>query len=57
MLLESRYLVERFRLTAQDVAELDYSVPVYVAAFNDHFAFANHCISALSKAKRHTCAA
>ncbi|MCI1187879.1 hypothetical protein MON38_10645 [Hymenobacter sp. DH14] len=38
MLDESRYLVERFRLSATDVATLDFSVPVWVAAFNDFFA-------------------
>lgn len=38
MLDESRYLVERFRLSATDVAQLDFSVPVWVSAFNDFFA-------------------
>lgn len=37
MLDESRYLVERFRLTPGDIAELDYSIPVWVAAFQDYF--------------------
>lgn len=38
MLDQSRYLVERYRLTARDVAELDFSVPIYDALLNDYFA-------------------
>jgi hypothetical protein len=38
MLDEARYLTERYRLTAQDIAELDFSVPIYDALLGDYFA-------------------
>lgn len=38
MLSESRYLTERYRLTAQDIVELDFSIPVYDKGLNDFFA-------------------
>lgn len=38
MLDESRYLTERYRLTAQDVAELDYTVPIWDAGLGDYLA-------------------
>lgn len=37
LLDKSRFLVERFRLTAADVAAIDYTVPVWVASFQDYF--------------------
>lgn len=38
MLDEARYLTERYRLTPQDIAELDYSVPIWDGLLNDYFA-------------------
>jgi hypothetical protein len=38
MLDEARYLVENYRLTAQDIAELDFSIPLYDKGLNDFFA-------------------
>jgi hypothetical protein len=38
MLDQSRYLSERYRLTAQDVAELDFSVPIWDGLLGDFFA-------------------
>lgn len=38
MLQESRYLRERYRLTPQDIAELDFSIPIYDAGLGDYFA-------------------
>jgi hypothetical protein len=38
MLDQSRYLTERYRLTAQDVAELDFSVPIWDGLLSDYFA-------------------
>jgi hypothetical protein len=38
MLDESRYLVERYRLTPQDLAELDFSVPIWDSMLGDFFA-------------------
>ncbi len=37
MLDESRYLVERFRLTPRDIAELDFSVPIWDGLLGDYF--------------------
>jgi hypothetical protein len=37
MLDRARYLVEKYRLTAQDITELDFSVPVYDKELNDFF--------------------
>ena len=38
MLDQSRYLTERYRLTAQDIVELDFTVPIYDALLGDFFA-------------------
>jgi hypothetical protein len=38
MLDESRYLTERYRLTARDIAELDFSVPIWDGILGDFFA-------------------
>jgi hypothetical protein len=38
MLDQSRCLTERYRLTAQDIVELDFSVPIYDALLGDYFA-------------------
>jgi hypothetical protein len=38
MLDQARYLTERYRLTAQDIAELDFSVPIWDGLLNDYFA-------------------
>ena len=38
MLDQSRYLTERYRLTAQDVAELDFSLPIWDGLLGDYFA-------------------
>ncbi|MBO2010875.1 hypothetical protein [Hymenobacter negativus] len=38
MLDETRYLVEQLRLTPADIAGLDYSIPVWIDAFQDYFA-------------------
>ena len=38
MLDQSRYLVERYRLTPQDIAELDFSVPIWDGTLGDYFA-------------------
>jgi hypothetical protein len=38
MLTETRYLTERYRLTAQDVATLDYTRPIWDSALGDYFA-------------------
>ena len=38
MLDQSRYLSERYRLTAQDIAELDFSVPIWDGLLGDFFA-------------------
>jgi hypothetical protein len=38
MLQESRYLKEFFRLTPQDIAELDFSIPIWDNALGDFFA-------------------
>jgi hypothetical protein len=38
MLDRSRYLTERYRLTPQDIAELDFSVPIWDALLGDFFA-------------------
>jgi len=34
---ETRVLTERFRLTAQDIVELDYSRPIWLEDFGDYF--------------------
>jgi hypothetical protein len=38
MLQESRYLVERYRLTPQDISELDYTIPIWDGYLGDFFA-------------------
>jgi hypothetical protein len=38
MLDQARYLTEQYRLTPQDIAELDYSVPIFDAVLGDYFA-------------------
>lgn len=38
MLDHSRYLTERYRLTPQDIAELDFSVPIWDGGLGDYFA-------------------
>jgi hypothetical protein len=38
MLDESRYLTERYRLTPRDIAELDFSVPIWDGVLGDYFA-------------------
>jgi len=38
MLDSSRFLVERYRLTPQDLCELDYSVPIWDSRLGDYFA-------------------
>ena len=38
MLDQSRYLTEYYRLTPQDIAELDYSIPVWDGILGDYFA-------------------
>lgn len=38
MLDQSRYLTERYRLTAQDIAELDFSVPIWDGLLGNYFA-------------------
>lgn len=38
MLDRSRYLTEKYRLTPQDIAELDFSVPIWDAGLGDYFA-------------------
>jgi hypothetical protein len=38
MLDESRYLTENYRLTPQDIAELDFSIPIWDGGFGDYFA-------------------
>jgi hypothetical protein len=37
LLDETRVLTERFRITAQDIAELDYSRPIWLEDFGDYF--------------------
>jgi hypothetical protein len=44
MLDQSRYLVERYRLTPRDISELDYSVPIWDAVLGDYF-----CVSAVGE--------
>jgi hypothetical protein len=38
MLDQARYLTENYRLTPQDIAELDFSIPIYDALLGDYFA-------------------
>jgi hypothetical protein len=38
MLDQSRYLVENYRLTPQDITELDFSVPIWDGVLDDFFA-------------------
>lgn len=38
MLDQSRYLTERYRLTPRDIAELDFSVPIWDGLLGDYFA-------------------
>ena len=38
MLDESRYLTERYRLSPRDIAELDFSVPIWDGLLGDYFA-------------------
>jgi hypothetical protein len=38
MLDESRYLTERYRLTAQDIAELSFDTPIWDGLLGDYFA-------------------
>lgn len=38
MLDQARYLVEYYRLTPQDIAELDFSVPIWDSILGDYFA-------------------
>jgi hypothetical protein len=38
MLDEARYLTENYRLTPQDIAELDYSIPIWDGGLGDYFA-------------------
>jgi hypothetical protein len=38
MLDQTRYLVERYRLTPKDLAELDFSIPVWDGILGDYFA-------------------
>jgi hypothetical protein len=38
MLDESRHLVERYRLTPKDIAELDFSIPLWDNVLGDYFA-------------------
>jgi hypothetical protein len=38
MLDESRFLTERYRLSPQDIAELDFSVPIWDNLLGDYFA-------------------
>jgi hypothetical protein len=38
MLDQSRYLTERYRLTPRDIAELDFSVPIWDNLLGDYFA-------------------
>jgi hypothetical protein len=37
MLDRARYLVENYRLTARDIVELDFSIPIYDKELNDFF--------------------
>ncbi|MGI4819886.1 MAG: hypothetical protein ACRYFV_01635 [Janthinobacterium lividum] len=41
MLDQARYLTENYRLTPQDIAELDFSIPIYDALLGDFFAVSN----------------
>ncbi|TDN38273.1 hypothetical protein E4631_06090 [Hymenobacter sp. UV11] len=40
MLDQARYLTEYYRLTPQDIAELDFSIPIWDALLGDFFAVA-----------------
>jgi hypothetical protein len=44
MLDQARYLVEYYRLTPQDIAELDFSVPIWDSILGDFF-----CVSAVGE--------
>jgi hypothetical protein len=44
MLDQARYLTEQYRLTPQDIAELDFSVPIWDGGLGDFF-----CVSSVSE--------